>query len=46
MLMRNKYAVPRARLVYTGRKTVAELKAAQLVSAKADNNNDNNKEEK
>ena len=45
MVMRSKYAVPRARLVYTGRKTVAELKAAQVVSAKADNDN-NEKEEK
>ena len=45
MLMRNKYAVPRALLVYTGRKTVAELKAAQVASAKADNDN-NEKEEK
>ena len=45
MLMRNKYAMPRARLVYTGRKTVDELKAAQVVSAKADNDN-NEKEEK
>ena len=44
MVMRSKYVVPRARLVYTGRKTVAELKAAQVVSAQADN--DNNKEEK
>ena len=44
MVKRNKYAVSRARLVYTGRKTVAELKAAQVVSAHADN--DNNKEEK
>lgn len=44
MVMRNTYTVPRARLVYTGRKTVAELKAAQVVSAQVDN--DNNKEEK
>ena len=45
MVIRSKYIVPRARLVYTGRKTVAELKAAQVVSAKADNDN-NEKEEK
>ena len=45
MVMRSKCTVPRARMVYTGRKTVAELKAAQVVSAKADNDN-NEKEEK
>lgn len=44
MVMRNKYTVPRARLVYTGRKTVVELRQAQVVYAQADN--DNNKEEK
>ena len=44
MVMRSKYIVPRARLMYTGSKTTTELKAAQVVSAQADN--DNNKEEK
>ena len=46
MLMRNKYAVPRARLVYTGSKSVAELRQAQVASAQADNDNNNEKEEK
>ena len=46
MVMRSKYIVPRARMVYTGGKSVAELRQAQAVSAKADDNNDNNKEEK
>ena len=44
MAMRSKYIVPRARMVYTGGKAVAELRQAQVVSAQADN--DNNKEEK
>ena len=45
MVMRSKYTVPRARMVYTGSKTVVELRQAQVVSAKADNDN-NEKEEK
>ena len=45
MVMRSKYTVPRARMVYTGGKSVAELRQAQVVSAKADNDN-NEKEEK
>lgn len=43
MKMRRKYVVPRARMVYTGSKSVAELRQAQVVSAQADN--DNNKQE-
>ena len=46
MVMRSKYVVPRARMVYTGSKTVAELKAAQAVYAQVDNDNNNEKEEK
>ena len=45
MVIRSKYIVPRARMVYTGSKSVAELRQAQVVSAKADNDN-NEKEEK
>lgn len=44
MIKRSKYIVPRARMVYTGSKSVAELRQAQVVSAQAAN--DNNKEEK
>lgn len=45
MVMRSKYTVPRARMVYTGNKSVAELRKAQVLSAQADNDN-NEKEEK
>ena len=45
MKMRSKYVVPRERMQYTGSKTVAELRQAQVVSAQADNNN-NKQEEK
>lgn len=44
MVMRSKHTVPRARMVYTGNKSTAELRKAQVVSAQVDN--DNNKEEK
>ena len=46
MVMRSKYTVPRARMVYTGGKSVAELRQAQVVSAQVDNDNNNEKEEK
>ena len=46
MKMRYKYVVPRARMVYTGSKSVAELRQAQVVSAQADNNNNSKQEEK
>ena len=44
MVMRSKYVVVRSKMQYTGNKSVAELRQAQVVSAQADN--DNNKEEK
>ena len=45
MVMRSKYVVVRSKMQYTGSKTVVELRQAQVVSAKADNDN-NEKEEK
>ena len=44
MAMRSKYVVVRSKMQYTGNKSVAELRQAQVASAQA--NNDNNKEEK
>ena len=44
MVMRSKHVVVRSKMQYTGNKSVAELRQAQVVSAQADN--DNNKEEK
>lgn len=44
MVMRSKYVVARSKMQYTGNKSVAELRQAQVVSAQVDN--DNNKEEK
>ena len=46
MVMRNKYVVVRSKMQYTGGKSVAELRQAQVVSAQADNNSNNEKEEK
>ena len=37
MKMRSKYVVPRARMQYTGSKTVAELRQAQVVSSQTNN---------
>ena len=44
MVMRSKYVVVRSKMQYTGNKSVAELRQAQVVYAQVDN--DNNKEEK
>ena len=38
MKMRSKYVVPRARMQYTGSKSVAELRQAQVVSSQTNNN--------
>ena len=46
MVMRSKYVVVRSKMQYTGNKAVAELRQAQVVSAQADNDNNNEKEEK
>ena len=45
MVMRNRYVVVRSKMQYTGSKSVAELRKAQVVYAQADNDN-NEKEEK
>ena len=44
MVTRSTYVVVRSKMRYTGNKSVAELRQAQVVYAQADN--DNNKEEK
>ena len=44
MATRSKYVVVRSKMQYTGNKSAAELRQAQVVSAQA--GNDNNKEEK
>ena len=46
MAMRSKHVVVRSKMQYTGGKSVAELRQAQVVSAQVDNDNNNEKEEK